>query len=221
MVVAKAFYGTELFWGAFGAIAGGLSLIAAIVVPLLLARTPRQRLVYRSSSTSLLPQLPRWKKDHVELRYKEQQVKDPYVVEIVLTNVGRKDIPSTAFDRQRPLVFGVGAYIIAILDVRRSLPGTPQPECDFDWGSFVEMKPELLPARQEITISVLVDGSVTGRPVEHITVENVLENISVSEEGSEPERKRWPAWRLLRVGIVVAGTISLCAQAFLVWSLSR
>jgi hypothetical protein len=92
----------------------------------------------------------------IEVRRGGRLLADPYVVQVHLVNEGRRDIPSAAFDQQRPLTLDVGAPILEILKA------TGSPECEVPvtiQGTSVQIGPALIVRRQRMAFSLLVDGS--------------------------------------------------------------
>jgi hypothetical protein len=87
-------------------------------------------------------------------------LRPPYLLEVTLTARGRRDIPSSAFDQGRTLVFGLGARIVKVLQVRCSPASSLAPPVAIE-GSALKVGPELVGRRQITTISVLVDGGVS------------------------------------------------------------
>src|ERR1700734_1011717 len=49
------------------------------------------------------------------VNYEKQSVSDPYIMHVSLSNTGKRDIKSSAFDQQVPLRIDLGAKIVAIL----------------------------------------------------------------------------------------------------------
>src|SRR5258708_35624925 len=85
-----------------------------------LAVNPRRRLSYGMPVVTPLLNAGTDVRQGLEVRRDGVVLADPHVLEVVLASRGRLDIPSTAFDKDRPLILDVGA---PILDVLQS-PGT-------------------------------------------------------------------------------------------------
>ena len=83
---------------------------------------------------------------------------EPRIVKIKVINRGRRDIPSRAFDQQRPLRLDVAVPVLGILDVRSMPAGYLTPRIEAD-GTAVNLGPDLIKIRQAITLRVLVDGA--------------------------------------------------------------
>ena len=110
---AGQWYTSGTFWAA-----------AAVFVALLVGIptfwvtwVPRQRLFYGARPpTPLLTAGAAI--DDLEIRQRGRQLAAPHLVDVTLTARGRRDIPSSAFDQGRPLVFDVGASIVEVLQIR-------------------------------------------------------------------------------------------------------
>jgi hypothetical protein len=82
------------------------------------AANPKRQLEYQWTQTQLLASesLGTAEPDSVTVAYKEMPIADPYVFTLTVRSLGRKDIRSSDFDGDRPLVFDIGAEVKAVLD---------------------------------------------------------------------------------------------------------
>jgi hypothetical protein len=153
VIGAEQWYSSGTLWTAVGVV-----VTLLIGVPTFLVTwVPRQRLYYWAPpATPLLAPGTRGISD-LEIRHDGRQLADPYLLEVTLTVRGRRDIPSSAFDRGRPLVFDLGTGIIKVLQVRCSPASSLVPPVTKE-GNALRVGPELVGRRQITTISVLVDG---------------------------------------------------------------
>jgi hypothetical protein len=115
VIGAEHWYSSETLWVQIGV---GVALLIGVLT-LLVTWVPRQRLYYWAPpATPLL--VPGLRETGLEIRHDGRQLVDPYLLEVTLTARGRRDIPSSAFDQGRPLVFDLGAGIVKVLQVRCS-----------------------------------------------------------------------------------------------------
>jgi hypothetical protein len=150
---ADQWYTSATFWAAAAV------LVALIVgVPTFwVTWVPRQRLFYGTPPpTPLLTAGTAI--DDLEIRHRGRHLTAPHLLDVTLTARGRRDIPSSAFDQGRPLVFDVGAAIVETLQIRSDPTSAMTPPVTHD-GSALSVGPELIGRRQTIIISLLVDGT--------------------------------------------------------------
>lgn len=153
VIGAEQWYSSGTFWAATGVV---VTLVIGVAT-FLVTWVPRQRLYYRAPPvTPLLAHGTRGIAD-LEIHYEGRLLTDPHLLEVTLTARGRRDIPSSAFDQGRPLVFDLGAEIIKVLQVRCNSTTSPAPPVDHE-GRTLRVGPELIGRRQTTTIAVLVDG---------------------------------------------------------------
>jgi hypothetical protein len=158
MVLASGdFYAAGGFWvSALGAVTGVLGTIAIILVTIWIGR-PRRRLLYWMAVNLPLLNAVADVRRKLEVRFGENVLDNPQVLEIGLFNQGRLDIPTTAFDSRKPLSLDVGAPIIEVLSITTIPENGPVPEAHVH-GTRLDIGPSLIPRRQSVTFSVLVDG---------------------------------------------------------------
>lgn len=153
VISAEQWYSSGTLWAVVGVVATLLIGVPTFLV----TYVPRQRLYYRAPpATPLLAPGMRSVAD-LEIRHDGQRLADPCLLEVTLTARGRRDIPSSAFDQGRPLVFDLGAGIVKVLQVLCSPASSLAPPVTHE-GSTLRVGPELVGRRQTTTISVLVDG---------------------------------------------------------------
>ena len=170
IVAVDHWYASSTLWAAAGVV-----VAVAIGVPTYLAaRVPRQRLYYGASpATPLLTARSDGIAD-LEIRHGGQKLAAPFLLDVVLVAKGRHDIPSSAFDQGRPLVFDLGADIVEVLQTRCAPASSLVPPVSRH-GSSLKVGPELISRRQTITISALLDG----RPAEVNCTQPVLAQVTV------------------------------------------
>ena len=153
VISAEQWYSSGTLWAAIGVC---VTLLIGVLT-LLVMWVPPQRLYYRAPPpTPLLPSGMRGIAD-LEIRHEGRPLTNPYLLEVMLTARGRRDIPSSAFDQGRPLVFDLGVGIVKVLQVRCSPTTSLAPPVAHE-GRTLRVGPELVGRRQTTTIAVLVDG---------------------------------------------------------------
>ncbi|MGH1552576.1 hypothetical protein ACRAWF_12220 [Streptomyces sp. L7] len=116
------FYTVETFWAAAGVAVAVVVGCGAILgrVP---RRAPRRRLNYGVSHT---PLVHRRVDGCLEIRRNGTLLADPHLVTVVLTNPGRRDIASSAFDRGEPFRVDLAVPYAELLGTE-SRPSAAQP----------------------------------------------------------------------------------------------
>jgi hypothetical protein len=147
-----------------------------------------------TSHSSLLT-APQTMRDDLTIAYQGQAVKNAHVVTLQISNVGRNAIPSSSFDRNRALIFGVSVPIAKVLTVEHTPPSAPNPVITTT-GDQLELQPELIARNEIITISFLAEG-----PIENVSlIFNPLDNISVDIRDREALLTQWADRRALIMG---------------------
>lgn len=141
-----------------------------------LARTPRCELTYGLWLSTPLLRLP--SRPGLQVLFNEQVLAAPHVLWIVLTNTGRRDIPSSAFDQGRPLVLDVG---IAIVEVLGDLSNRPSVTAEH---TTLSIEPTLIRQRQSISFTLLCDGR---KPT--LTCHSPLIDVRITQDSSAWTRR--------------------------------
>jgi|SRR6185437_1240182 len=150
-----------LFWTAFGAIAGFVAVVVALLALWIAftGRLKKQVLLYsQSPPVSLLTGAPHSARQDLQVLYAGKPLADPRVIRIRLRTRCRKDILSTDFDRDAPIVLDLGVHIVAKLAEETGPGRLALPPIRIKETS-IEIGPALLRNRQTITVTVLCDGS--------------------------------------------------------------
>ena len=205
-LAAGDFYVSAGFWvSALGAVAGVLGTVAIILVTVWIGR-PRRRLLYWMPVSAPLLNAGQDVRRRLEVRCGGKILSDPQVLEIGLFNQGRLDIPTTAFDARKPLRLDVGAPIIEVLSSATVPTNRAPPRVHVD-GTTLQIGPSLIPKRQTIIFSILVDG-----PAPRLTcVEPELVDVEVDirhQDGNHDLLGHVLGRRGDRLALV-AGTVSL------------
>jgi hypothetical protein len=91
--------------------------------------------------------------EDVDIVIRGERLTDPYLTQLRITNVGKVDLDSVAFDRDRPLRFEV------LSDNKfYMLPNGSQPTVLEQEGQSILVGPDLLESHKSWTIPVLTDG---------------------------------------------------------------
>lgn len=94
-------------------------------------------------------------REELEVRFKDRQIVDPYIVILNITNLGSKDITSKDFDADKPLVFHFDASIVARMQA--SIDNEANMSFGPD-GHSVLLLPAKIAAGTECGARFLVDG---------------------------------------------------------------
>jgi hypothetical protein len=97
--------------------------------------------------------------DKLAITYDGKTLTDPYTIDILLANVGQKDITSKDFDADKPLVINMGAEIRAPMRAPAAERGVPL-DPDVIGGTIV-IKPRLFSIREAHVARILVNGTPT------------------------------------------------------------
>lgn len=108
--------------------------IVAIVIPSVIAivslvanvwmwrrSRPNQALSIYTRSFALLAERATSFESGVSVLYKETAVKNPFVVEVLISSKGRNDIPTAAFDDGKPMVIRFSTEILAVVSPPKGL----------------------------------------------------------------------------------------------------
>ncbi len=157
VLAASDFYVSGGFWvSALGAVAGVLGTIAIIVVTIWIGR-PQRRLLYWMPVSAPLLNAGQDVRGKLTVTRGNEILSEPQLLEIGLLNQGRLDIPTTAFDREKPLRLDVGEQIVELLDVTTVPANRAVPDVQID-GSTLLIGPSLIPKRETVVFSLLIDG---------------------------------------------------------------
>src|SRR5262245_40236904 len=115
-----------LFWATVLLVA--LAIVAAVIAFLTLRLTAcRAHLLVSVTSRIRMFTAPQTMRDELEVRYQGNQLRDPYVITVELTNIGRAPIHSQSFDRNRGIVVELDAPVIKVLATEHRPSSAPHP----------------------------------------------------------------------------------------------
>ncbi|MEV7341074.1 hypothetical protein [Streptomyces sp. NPDC093544] len=151
-VASGAFYTAETFWTAAGVAVAVLVGCGAIWAAFRAAH-PRRRLTYATNHSPLVHQRI---DGSLEIRRNGTLLTDPHLVRLVLTNPGRRDIPSSAFDQGQPFRVDLAVPYLEMVGTE-SEPSAAQPPPVSVRGSEVTIGPGRIGCGTTITYLLLVD----------------------------------------------------------------
>jgi hypothetical protein len=131
-------------------VVSAVATIAGFLVAIVLYRRqfPKRHLRFAVSVTPLTGPAYR----DFELRYRGEAVNAPHLVTIWMRSASRADIPSSAFDANKPITFTFSQRVL----------GTSSPALqEIAWvllGSQLSVPPQLLRPRAELEVSLVVEG---------------------------------------------------------------
>jgi hypothetical protein len=121
----------------------------------------------------------------------EDPLREPQVVRLRIINKSSRDIPTTAFDDDRPLTLDLGATIIAILGKCSTANNAAPTTTSID--SELQILPTLIRRKDSIIIDVLVDGPID------LSIDSPLIDAKLLQyPWSEPFGPWWKAPQLYR-----------------------
>ncbi|WP_344606919.1 hypothetical protein [Streptomyces glaucus] len=155
-VASGAFYTEDTFWTAAG-VAVALVVGCGGVWAAFRAAHPRRRLTY---TVSHRPLVHRHIGGNLEVRRNGTLLTDPHLVEVVLTNPGRRDIASTAFDGGEPLRVDLAVPYLEVLRTESSPSSAQLPPARVH-GSVLSVGPGRIGCGTTISYLLLVDTAPT------------------------------------------------------------
>lgn len=134
-----------------------------------------------------------------------QALRNPHVLDVRLTNSGRRDIASSHFDGELPIVLDVGVPLVEILGITSQPTSLHTPTVIAD-DTALKVTPGLIARGQTIHFSLLVDG-----PAPSLSCQASLIDVTVQEK-REPNRQQR---RSDRHSLVIGVKITVLTLAFL------
>jgi hypothetical protein len=166
-----------VFWTVAGPVIGCIGLIAGAIVGTV--RWLRARRILTCQLAEVVPVLdrarfgPHASVPTLTVSHKGHKLDNPHLVHVRLTNRSYHDIPSAAFDQDRPLIIDLGSPITALLDITYQPPDRLFPAA-VAHGSVLEVGPGKIRSRSTVTFYLLTDGGV-----KRLKWENPLIDIAV------------------------------------------
>jgi hypothetical protein len=184
-----------------GTIVGLVSAVATIVAAIVLYRRqfPKRQIRYGVRVSPLVAQ------SHagLELRYQGQVLSSPRLAIVRVRSRSRADIPSSSFDAGRA---------IRIVFDDRVIGSSSDEDQDIQWeiyGYQLWIPPQLIRAKSELEVSLVVDGDSDGYSFESPLVDiAALPDIDAGTRGFTILIVAASAMALVVVGLLVAGFVS-------------
>jgi hypothetical protein len=188
MHAASPWYTSGTFWTGAGVVVALLVGVATVLVSWTVGTSKRKMIYSVPTLTSLLPHDDRFAENafsDLEITHNGVKLSDPYIISLRIENIGRRDIRSSDFDQDRPLVFYMNASIVTMLGA--AISAEMQPESfrlsRGNRGDVVEVGPALFKKNGFIAVDLLTDG----RPV--VVCESPLIDVSVKEQSQDVMRR--------------------------------
>ncbi|MGA3523783.1 hypothetical protein [Melissospora conviva] len=147
----------------------GVGLLAIVVGALAARRwgTRRRRLMFDCTATALIAEgkLEGFAKGELKVTYRGEEIKDPYLVRLVIKNVGPSDVGSAHFDGARPLTVRLRCSFFGVIEQ----PESASLDFHSNNGAIVTFEPALLRRQEEWAVEAIVGGlrlesDYAGRP---------------------------------------------------------
>lgn len=134
-----------------------------------------------------------------------QALRDPHVLDVKLMNRGRRDVASSHFDRDLPILLDVGAPIVELLGIT-SRPASLHTATVVVEGTALKIAPGLIARGQTISFSLLVDG-----PTPRVSCQASLIDVTVQErrDSTGPQRLVSVSSLATGLGISLLGLVLL------------
>jgi hypothetical protein len=136
------------------------------------------------------------------VKYGGKSLRNPHVVQIQVSNPGKRNVPSSAFDGAAPLQIMLGVKIVALISATHSPSWMPEPRVVFR-GKRLNIGPSLIERDATIHIALLVDG-----PCAALMHTTPFSEVALQQEFPREEMSRHLGLRRVASYAVIA---------FLVW----
>lgn len=179
-----------------------LTAIAIAIAWLTYATTPRfsrRRLEYDHDESA--PVINQRAQGSLTVAYGGNHMVDPYVVQFKLANTGRRDVPTSAFDKAIPLRFNFGVEVVAILHSSCRPASIIPPDVAFSEHEL-SVGPSLIPRGALLECVLLVEGSCS-----EVLCRSSLEEVDVTRRTQEKYTS----------GMSLKTVLTWAAVAFLLW----
>jgi len=162
-------------------------------------RFSRRRLEYDHDES--VPVINQRAQGSLTVAYGGNHMVDPYVVQFKLSNTGRRDVPTSAFDKAMPLRFNFGVKVVAILHRSYRPDNMIPPDVAFSEHEL-SVGPSLIPRGALLEYVLLVEGSC-----HEVLCRNPLEEVDVTRRTQEKHTS----------GMSQKTVLTWAAVAFLLW----
>src|SRR5258708_7322616 len=158
------------------------------------------------TATPILSRAAAPARSDLQVTLRGEIIAEPHVLPIRLESRSRRDIRSTDFDQDKPLVLDVGARIVAVLELKKLSESLPGLDIAYE-ETKVSIGPTLIRRRQTMRFDLLVDGP---NPV--LTCQSPLVDVTVREQ--RPDVQALPRWLVTTMRVIIVS--SLAAFALLI-----
>jgi hypothetical protein len=137
-----------------------LVAVATLAAPFLqqfIARS-RRRLDYSLDGATQILNAPSGVSSGLRVVCGDQVLENPYLYELRVVFLGRKEISTNAFDQGRPIRLRLGVPIVALLETQFTPDRLPRPKVRAV-SDAIEVGPDLIRPRLEMRCAVLAEGA--------------------------------------------------------------
>ncbi|WP_461028561.1 hypothetical protein [Streptomyces sparsus] len=175
---ASEWYTSGVFWSAGAVVTAALAAAATVWATLRAAGRRRGSLTVHMSHAGRLLNATTSVRSSLQVVRNGTPLADPRLLRLTLSNIGRQDVPSSAYDNGRPIRLAVGAPIVEMINSESRPAGRALPQASVS-GDAVLIGPGLIAAGQTLTFSLLVDG-----PSPSLSCHTALIDVDVEERSS-------------------------------------
>ncbi|MFE7835796.1 hypothetical protein ACFU53_06910 [Streptomyces sp. NPDC057474] len=184
-----------------------VALVAGVVGVLYARRAlfPANRAIsYRMDISRLLAGDAHALPGALTVNYNGEHLRDPHVVKLRLRSTGRHAVASEHYDQGRPIKFDLGRLVV-LLD-------SPTVSAFEVSGSQVKYGPELMPAGQSVTLSLITEGKPR-LSVEHYFIDTKVINETPEPSSSDRMMRREALPAVLGMASAIAAVVATVLEA--------
>ena len=166
--------------------------VVAIVIAIVLWRfgAPHGLLEYSMPiSKALVSRSPRLGADDLQVTMRGKVVRNPYLGTLCIINRGRRDIRSSDFDQDTPLILNLNVPVLDVL----SSPNSDDQPIGFEGGEEIHLLPMLIRRGRQISVNVLTEGKPT------LSCRESLADVRVRSQRGVSDDPRW-----VHLGIIIS-----------------
>ncbi|MER5780192.1 hypothetical protein ABT104_00475 [Streptomyces mobaraensis] len=203
--LAEGWYTNGLLWTIVG-VAVSLRVGVLACWATLKAANPKLRLVYRLNLATKL--LGHHDSSGLHVMHNGEALANPHVAEVLVANVGRRDIVASMFHGNTPLTLDLGEPILTLLATKSHPTGTLAPPMVIT-DTKLGVQPSHIVRGQKVTYTLLLDG-----PVSDVVAIPSLVNVDLRKTDSSISN--FMISILLAAGLLIAITVGciVCIQIF-------
>jgi hypothetical protein len=129
--------------------------------------------------------------DDLAVSFAGSQLRDPYLVNLVVAFTGRADISSSSFDGQKPVVFELNVPVLAEIEHAASTSKVGARLEYVEGESAIRLTPSLLPQGFLLRATYLCDGEPVVQPVLELTDISIREGLHIPKPSVVPKYVVW------------------------------